>query len=401
MPVSHQDHREYFAEVEHRFATATDFSVGLEEEFQLLDPETLELVNRFEELQAAATGALAASITGELISSEIEVRTPRCSTFAEAALALAERREALLALASRHGVAVGATGTHPSSSWKDQRIIDTPHYRLVEERLKYVAWRNNTWSCHIHVGVRGADRAVAVCDALRGYLPQLLALSANSPFIEGVWTQLHSARAQTFIRMFPRCGVPDIFTSWAEHRHYYETLIDTNCVQEFTQIWWSVRPHHKYGTVELRVFDAQSELWQSLAVLSLSLALVATLARNYDDGRLLPVLETRYVEENMWRAIRYGLDGALVDFRRGRETAAGDAVRELLEFTAPQAERLGLRPFTGNVERMLTEGNGAQRQVRAVREGAEILDAYEAAVWRLRDEVRLPLQKCVLSGGRP
>ena len=142
-------------------------------------------------------------------------------------------------------MALGLTGSHPFSSWQDQHIIDTPHYRLVEERLKYVAWRNNTWSYHMHIGIRGADRAVAICDAMRGWLPHLLALSANSPFIEGVWTQLHSARTQTFVRMFPRCGIPDVFGTWAEHRRYYEALVQTNCIQEFTQIWWSVRPHHK------------------------------------------------------------------------------------------------------------------------------------------------------------
>jgi carboxylate-amine ligase len=390
--------QEYFTEVERRFAAATDFSVGIEEEFQLLDPEHFHLVNRFEELSNAALDELADAIAGELISSEIEVRTPRCDTFTEAATKAAELRESLLRLSHLHGVALGATGTHPFSSWKDQRIIDTPHYRLVEEGLKYVAWRNNTWSCHIHVGVRGADRAVALCDALRGYLPHLLALSANSPFIEDVVTGLHSSRAQTFLRMFPRCGVPDPFGSWAEHRRYFEALVETNCVQEFTQLWWSVRPHHLYGTVEIRICDAQTELWQMLAVMSLAMALLAELAWQYDEGRLLTVLESRLVEENFWRALRYGLDGMLVDFRKLREVPAPDAVRELVEFSAPAAERLGLRPFVANVERLLREGNGAQRQLRAVKEGRSLREVYSGTVRRLRDEVRLPLRRCI-SGG--
>lgn len=390
---------DYFAAVEHRFAAARDFSVGLEEEFQLLEPRTLALAPRFEELSSAATGELADSIAGELISSEIEVRTPRCATFAEAALRLAERREELLRLAHLHGVALGATGTHPWSSWQDQQIIDTDHYRHVEEALKYVAWRNNTWSTHLHVGIRGADRAVALCDALRAYLPHLLALSANSPFVEGVWTQLASARAQTFIRMFPRCGIPDIFGSWAEHRKFFEQLMATGCIREFTEVWWCVRPHHTFGTVELRVCDVQTELWQTLALQSLAFALVVTLADEHDQGRVLPMTETRYIEENLWRSIRFGLDGKLVDFRRSREVDARDAVRELLEYVWPAAERMGLRPFITNVEAMLREGNGTQRQVAAHVAGTSLRDIYAESVGRLRDEQRLPLPKCVVRGG--
>lgn len=396
MPPSLQ---EYLAEVEQRFASGADFSVGMEEEFQLLEPETLILTQRFEELQQAATGELTDAIAGELISSEIEIRTPPCQTFAEAAQRLAERRDALVRLAHLHGVALGATGTHPFSSWKDQHIIDTPHYRRVEDELKYVAWRNNTWSCHLHVGIRGADRAVMICDALRSYLPTLLALSANSPFVEDVVTGLHSARVQTFVRMFPRCGIPDAFGSWAEFRRYYELLAQTNCVEEYTQVWWSVRPHFTYGTVEVRICDAQTQVWQTLALLSLAYSLVATLAYEYDTGRVLPVPETRYIEENLWRALRYGLDGDLVDFKRVREVPAADVVRELVDYVWPAAERLGVRPFLCNVERILEEGNGAQQQRAAVEEGASPREVFADTVGQLRDEVRLPLQRCVTVKG--
>jgi len=396
MPSSLQ---EYFNEVEHRFASGTDFSVGIEEEFQLLEPETLILTQRFEELKEAADGDLAASLAGELISSEIEVRTQPCQTFAEAALQLAERREALVRLAHLHGVAIGATGTHPFSSWKDQRIIDTPHYRRVEDALKYVAWRNNTWSAHLHVGIRGTERAVVICDALRSYLPHLLALSANSPFVEDVVTGLHSARVQTFVRMFPRCGIPDIFGSWAEYRRYYELLVQTGCVEEYTQVWWSVRPHFTFGTVEIRICDAQTQMWQTLALLSLAYALVGTLAGEYDLGRVLPVQETRYIEENLWRALRFGLDGKLVDFKRVREVPAVEAVRDLVDYVWPAAERLGVRPFLCNVERILEEGNGAQQQRAAFEEGASLRDVYGGTVSLLRDEVRLPLQRCVAARG--
>ena len=224
----------YLAQVEERFAASTDFTIGLEEEYQILDSGSLALTDGFELLRDSAPDELREHILGELISSEIEVATPRCETFGEAARDVVARRLALFAHAREQGYTLGATGTHAFSPWQDQRIIDTPHYHAVEEKLKYVAWRNNTWSQHIHIGVRGIDRAIAVCDAMRGFLPHLLALSANSPCIDGVWTHLHSARTQTFVRMFPRCGIPDIFGSWAVQRRYFELLFATDSIQEFT-----------------------------------------------------------------------------------------------------------------------------------------------------------------------
>ena len=170
--------------------------------------------------------------------------------------------------------------------------------------------------------------------------------------------------------MFPRCGIPDIFGTWAEQRRYFELLFATDCIQEFTQVWWSVRPHHSYGTVEVRICDVQTEPWQTLAVHSLALGLVATLAGMVDEGRPLPVRETRWIEENLWRAIRYGLDGKLVDWDRGVEVAAPEALRGLVEWVRPAGEKLALTPYLDDVERLLTEGNGAQRQGRAAGRGA-------------------------------
>jgi carboxylate-amine ligase len=380
----------YFDEVEARFDGALDFDLGLEEEFQVLDRDSLALVPGFETLRDAAGERLRGRIAGELLRSEIEVSTPRTLHFGQAARQLLLNRAELFALADDRGYALGACGTHPFSSWRDQQIIDTPHYRLVEERLKYVAWRNNTWAAHVHVGVRGTDRAVAVCDALRGYLPHLLALSANSPFIEEVWTQLHSVRTQTFVRMFPRCGIPDVFGTWTAHRRFYEELIATDCIQEFTQIWWSVRPHHRFGTVEVRICDAQTEAWQSLAISALTVGLVAHLATLYDEGRPLPSLATRYIEENLWRAIRFGLDGKLVAWERRQELTAADALRELVELAAPHADALGLTPHLDDVERMLREGNGAQTQTRAHAGGRDLREVFAETVARARTSALTP-----------
>ena len=372
----------YFDEVEARFERALDFDLGLEEEFQVLDPETLALTPGFEALRDSAPERLRGRIAGELLTSEIEVSTPRTLHFGQAAKQLLLNRSELFAHAESRGFSLGSTGTHPFSGWRDQENIDTPHYRLVEDRLKYVAWRNNTWAAHVHIGVRGCDRAMAVSNALRTYLPHILALSANSPFIEGVWTQLHSVRTQTFVRMFPRCGIPDVFPSWASFRSFYQELMDTNCIQEFTQIWWSVRPHHKFGTVEIRICDAQTEAWQSLAISALTVGLVAHLARVYDEGMPLPVLETRYVEENLWRAIRHGLDGSLVDWATQTELPAPDAIRHLIELCGPYADGLGLTPHLDDVERMLREGNGAQQQTKAHLEGETLEAVFAGTVQR-------------------
>ena len=301
------------------FDAVPDFTVAVEEEFALLDPETLDLVNRFEELQEAALGtALEPDLVGELIASEIEVRTGRCDSFAEAAALIGERRQQLRELVEPRGVVLGATGTHPWSPWQKQRIIDTPHYRLNDQVLRYVVWRNNSFGQHVHVGINGADRAIRVCAALRNFLPELLALSASSPFVESVFSGLHSARTQIFTRAFPRCGIPDALAGWDEWENYVRFLYETNSISEHTQIWWSVRPHLTFPTVEIRICDAQPDVGESRSLAALAYALAARVARALDDGEPLPDLPHRLLEENLWRAIRHGLSGELIDFETRR-----------------------------------------------------------------------------------
>src|SRR5512132_3686259 len=262
------------------YENGTDFTLAVEEEFAVLDPETLSLANRFEELKAAAQGTpLEEHLVGELIASEVEVRTGRCESFTEAAAKVGERRAQLDELAGGLGIALAAVGTHPWSRWQDQRIIDTPHYRRNDEILRYVVWRNNTFGLHVHVGIRGADRAVAVCNLLRNFLPELLALSASSPFVEGVDSGLHSARTEIFTRMFPRCGVPDAYDGWPGYERYVRFLYDTGSIDEHTQIWWSVRPHLAFPTVEIRICDAEPDLAEAQSLAALIYTLTARLAR--------------------------------------------------------------------------------------------------------------------------
>jgi carboxylate-amine ligase len=360
---------------EQTFAEAPDLTVGVEEEFSILHPHTLALEPRFEELRDAASddAVLHDGITGELISSEIEIISGAGADLHDALTRQRERRRRLFALAASRNAALGATGTHPWADYREQPIIDTEHYRRVEEGLKYVAWRNNTFSLHVHVGVRDIDRAVRVCDRLRPVLPLLLAISANSPYLDGRDTGLHSARTQSFTKSFPRCGVPDAFGGWRAYREYVEFLLTTRSIVEFTQVWWSVRPHFQFGTVEVRICDAQATAQESEALAGLMVACIAQAARDVDEGVPVADLPGRLVEENMWRAIRFGLDGRLIDLERGEQYPARAAIERLAAWTAPVRAELGIElAFPGL--------NGAQRQRRMIEAGATREEVFAASV---------------------
>jgi carboxylate-amine ligase len=362
------------------FEASTDFTVGLEEEFAVLDAGTLDMVPRFEELRdaAAADPVLGPHVAGELISSEIEIISGRGDDLAAATLAQREHRRRLFALAARHGVALGATGTHPWADYREQQIIDTEHYHRVEDGLKYVAWRNNTFSLHVHVGVRGADRAVLVCDRLREVLPLLLAISSSSPFLDGRDSGLHSARTQTFTRSFPRCGIPDPFGSWDAFADYIEFLVTTGSIVEYTQVWWSIRPHFAFGTVEVRICDAQPTAAESEGLAALIVACVAQAARDIDEGVPFSDLPGRLLEENLWRAIRHGLDGELLDLRARESYPAAESADRLLAWTAPVRAELG-------IDIALPERNGSQRQRRQLEAGGSLAEIFAGVVAQTRE----------------
>jgi carboxylate-amine ligase len=357
------------------FEASDDFTVGIEEEFGLLDPDSHDLVQRYAELKEAAEAddALRDRVAGELISSEIEIRSAKGDTFADALASQNDARSRLVRLAADHGLALSSTGTHPWSPWWEQRIIDTEHYRRLESDLGYVARRNNTFSMHVHVGIRGADRAIAVCDRLRQVLPELLAISANSPFLDGFDSGLASARSQIFTKSFPRCGIAEPFGNFTAYADHVDLLVRTRSIVEHTQLWWSVRPHHAYGTVELRICDAQTSADESTALAGLAVACIAQAALDHDDGTAPAAAEQRLVDENLWRAIRYGLDGRMIDLDRGEEFSAAALPDRLLAWTAPARGALGIDPA-------IPERNGAQRQRDALEAGASIQEAFAAEV---------------------
>jgi carboxylate-amine ligase len=369
-------YQELLAQSKAAFEAADDFTVAVEEEFAILDPRTLELTDRFEDLQAAAKGTeLEPHLVGELIASEVEVRTGKCETFAECAEKLGERRAQLREIADSVGVGLSSAGTHPWSDWKQQRIIDTPHYRRNDEVLRYVVWRNNTFGLHVHVAIKGADRALRVNSALRNYLPELLALSASSPFVEGVFTYLHSARTQVFTRMFPRCGIPDWFEGWDDWESYVRFLYETGSITEHTQLWWSVRPHLQFPTVETRICDAQPDLGEARSLAALVYSLTARVARALDEGEPLPSWPRRLLEENLWRAIRHGLSGELIDFERREALPARKRLEQLIEWVLPVAEELGAAPWLAIPER-----NAAERQIARNTEGWSIEDIFKEQI---------------------
>jgi glutamate---cysteine ligase / carboxylate-amine ligase len=312
-------------------------------------------------------------VKGELIDTEIEIRSGRGETFSDAAEQQRARRARLFGIADEMGLALAATGTHPWANYLDQHIIDTEHYRRLERDLRWVAQRNNTWSLHVHVGIRGADRAVRVSDRMRELLPPLLALSANSPFLDHRETGLHSVRTEIFTRVFPRCGVHEPFGDWATYADFVRLLHETDSIAEATQLWWSVRPHHSFGTVEVRVCDAQTRGDESFNLAAMITACVAQAAIDTDEGSEPEPLRQREIEENLWRAIRYGMDGEMIDFRERRVVPTRSVVEGLVEWTEPARGSLGL-----DVE--ISERNGAQRAYADLADGAMIEEIYRHAV---------------------
>jgi len=365
-----------------KFDASQDFTVGLEEEFAIVNPQTLELEHRFEDVMAACRRdeVLAESAAGELIASEVEIRSGRSETFAEAVERQRERRARLFDVVGGLGLGLAAMGTHPWANYLDQRIIDTPHYNRLRNELGWVAQRNNTWSLHLHMGVQGADRAIAVCDWLRELLPLLLAASANSPFLDRRDSGLHSVRTEIFTRTFPRCGVPSPFRDWATYAGFIGDLERFGSVVESTQLWWSVRPHHNFGTVEVRICDAQTRGDDSFALAGLIAACIAQTALDYDehgyDGKGAPLAD-REIEENLWRAIRYGAGGRMIDWQRGEEVPTRSLLEQVVVWTEPARTQLG-------IDLNLPERNGAQRAREALDSGVSIEDIYRDAVAETR-----------------
>jgi carboxylate-amine ligase len=346
------------------FGRSPPFTIGIEEEYQLLSPESHELVPRFDEIAAEAGDE---RVRQELMTSVLEAATGIHERVAAAVDEVREIRRRLRDAAGRRGALIASAGTHPFSRWEHQEISDTPRYQGVVEELRWVAEQVAIFGLHVHVAVATGDAAAEITTAVRTYVPELLALSANSPYWQGHATGLASTRSKVFETM-PRSGLPPRFDSYAEFDELVSRGRSAGFFSDYTYLWWDIRPHPNLGTVELRAFDAQTRVESVAALAALSQCLVATLA----EQRPEPQPRT-FIDENKWRAARYGLDADLIDLAHDSERPARDAVRELLTTVEAAARRLGCAAELSEVERILERGNGADEQLRVHEDAGSLL----------------------------
>jgi len=339
--------------VEHAFGRTAPFTVGIEEEFQLLSGESYELVPRFDEVAEAAADE---RIRRELMTSVLETATGVHASVSDAIAEVREIRALLRDAAAERGALIASAGTHPFSHWEHQEITDKPRYQGVVDELRWVAEQVAIFGLHVHVAVPSADIAMHVVTSLRSNVPELLAVGANSPFWQARETGLASTRSKVFDTM-PRSGLPPALGSFDEFVELVARGTSAGFFDDYTYLWWDVRPHPNLGTVELRAFDAQTRIGSVAALAALAQSLVAT----YVEAPLDPQPRA-LIAENKWRAVRYGLDAELVDLRSDRPRLARDAVRELAETAAPAAERLGCAAELAGIEELLQQGNGADEQ---------------------------------------
>ena len=350
------------------YGASAPFTLGVEEELQLVNGESYELASRYAEVFGEAARA-DERIKPELLQSTVEVATKPAQTVGEAIAEAGELRRRARDEAGARGVSVISAGTHPFSRYEHQDVTDKPRYAELVEALQWAVERQLIFGLHVHVGLETAEQAIAVANALRTWLSELLAASANSPFWHGRDSGLASTRSKVFDAM-PRSGIPPAFESFGEFERLVDRGVRTGSFEDYTFIWWDLRPHPRLGTIEVRVCDAQTRLENVAAIVALVQSLVATLAERYDrDGRL-EIQPRTLVEENKWRAARYGLEATLVDLARDEERPARDALAELAELAAPAAKRLGCTDELALVETLIARGDGASEQ-RAACESAE------------------------------
>ena len=352
--------------LDHAFGKSEPYTLGVEEEYMLLDPETLDLVQHIDSVLAAVQdGAHEGHITAELMQSVLEVTTPVCRTASDIHAALAELRRYVGGIARAEGCRFGASGTHPFSLFERQRITARDRYRLLVDQLQYVARRELIFGMHIHVAIDDHEKAIQVMNGLLVHLPQLLALSANSPFWRGEPTGLASSRQMVFAA-FPRSGPPPRFKDYADFAEVVGHLERTGCIADYTHIWWDIRPHPRLGTIELRVCDAVTRLEDVVAIVAFFQAITKLYCEQVEAGREIPTWHRILTSENKWLAARYGLEAPVMDLATGRRNRVPIAqlIRRTLRDVEPHARELGSDRELEGIRDILARGNGADRQLR-------------------------------------
>ncbi|MBA3298862.1 MAG: carboxylate-amine ligase [Thermoleophilaceae bacterium] len=348
--------------MEHRF-TGPSYTLGIEEELMIVDAETLDLTNSIEGLlQDLASTTVPGEVKPELMESVCEIATTPCSGAAEAGEQLSGLRRAVRSVAEQRGLAIGAAGTHPFAMWEDQRIVSRPRYRDLIAGLQFVARQELIFGIHVHVGLDGPDKAIHVANGMRVHLPLLLALSANSPFWRADSTGLLSTRTPIF-RAFPRVGIPPRYDDFADWASRIEFMVASKAIPDYTYLWYDVRPHPNFGTVEVRVMDSQTRLEHTVALSALVQAMVRELAEHHESGQELSRYPYEMLDENKWLAARHGLAGELVDLPSRDRVRTSDLARRLVDRLKGHAEDLGSANELAAIEDLLENGNGASRQL--------------------------------------
>jgi carboxylate-amine ligase len=368
--------------LEHKF-TGPAFTVGVEEELMIIDPDGLGLAQEIEMLLGEVPAEVEGQVKPELMQSVLEIATTPCPNVPTAARELAELRKTVIEITERHGLAIGASGTHPFAHWHDQLIVNRPRYHQLVDELGQIAKQELIFGTHIHVGIDGADRAIYVADGIRRYLPLLLALSANSPFWEGELTGMMSSRTPVF-RAFPRVGVPPHYGTWEIFSNRVELMVRAGAIDDYTYLWWDVRPHPKLGTVETRIFDQQTRLEHTAAFAALMVSLAHRLSAAHDEGEPLVEYPTELVDDNKVRAAVRGIDGVLIDFYRGERVAAREMAQRLVAMLSDHAEELGCRAELEGVEDLLSRGTGAHRQLEMYERNGDLDGLVSEIIQRTR-----------------
>jgi carboxylate-amine ligase len=356
-------------------------TIGIEEEYQIIDPETRDLRSYITQFMEEGHMVLRESLKPELHQSMVEVGTPVCRTIQEAREELVRLRSAIATLAGRKGLCIAAAGTHPFASWLAQDITPFERYHKVAEDMQYLARRLLIFGMHVHIGIEDREFAIDTMNVIRYMMPHILALSTSSPFWMGRDTGLKSYRSVIF-EDFPRTGIPDRFNSWAEFQEFIDVLVKTGCIEDGSKVWWDVRPHPFYPTLEFRACDMCTRVDEAIAIAALFQALVAKLWKLRRQNMTFRVYRRALVNENKWRAVRYGLDGKLIDFGLCEELPARDLLRELVEFVDDVLDDLGSRDEVEYIHRILEEGSSADRQIATFRETGDM----KAVVDRLVEE---------------
>lgn len=346
------------------------FTLGIEEEFQIVDPQTRELKSRVSEILDEGKMLLGEKIKPEMIQSMIEVGTGVCANIQEAREDITKLRCIISALARNKGLAIAAASTHPFSKWSEQTIFEADRYKLLVDELQMVARSLLIFGVHVHVGIADLDRRIHIMNAARYFLPHVLAMTTSSPFWLGFNTGLKSYRSEVF-KKFPRTDIPDHFESYQQFQSYVDLLVKMNCIQDGTKIWWDVRPHSKFPTLEFRVCDIPTRVDDTIAVAALFQAIVAKLTVLIDKNLGFRLYHRRLIQENKWRAVRYGLDGKLLDLGKQKEVPVKDLIRELLEFVDDVVDELDSRKEIEHIHTILERGTSADEQLKVYHESGE------------------------------